>query len=85
MLSGKLVTIHDVSADRRCRSLLGSVDPAREMFLDPRCHSPLSASDVTASTVTEKVIDNVGLAEGGNGILERSNGNAPGGEHKTGS
>ena len=57
MLSSKIITIQDVSADRRCRGLLGIVDPAWEMFLNPRCHSSLSASDVTASTVTAKVVD----------------------------
>ena len=40
------------------------------MFFDPRAHTPLGTPNVAASAVTHKFVDEVGLAERGNGVLE---------------
>ena len=41
------------------------------MLFDPCAHTPLGSANVAASAVTHEFVDEVELAERGNGIFER--------------
>ena len=77
------LTFDGVTADGAGRSCCGlgsagvtSHQPRRQVLLDTSCQPPLSASDVTGSTVTFESVDHVGRTGERKAVLERADRNA---------